>query len=179
MPQSLENLWDGIKILARVDSGLEKMGLCHAAFLNRADLEPAARRLVEHGYFLEDITAMDWKEGFELLYHFDLLEKPARIVLRVLLDHQSPEVPSISALCPGAQWHERECFDFYGIRFSGHPQLIPILLPDDLGMHPLVKLQDKRMSLYDCLEGYGPLPVVKGELYDFPSLSSQVETKDA
>jgi len=48
-------------------------------------------------------------------------------------------VPTISAVFPGANWHERETHDFFGIRFAGHPNLIPLLLPEDADYHPLRK----------------------------------------
>jgi NADH-quinone oxidoreductase subunit C len=46
---------------------------------------------------------------------------------------------TISDVVPSANWHERETHDFYGIKFSGHPHLIPILLPEDSVIHPLLK----------------------------------------
>jgi NADH-quinone oxidoreductase subunit C len=48
-------------------------------------------------------------------------------------------VPSISEVFPGANWHERETHEFFGIRFLGHPNLSPLLLPEDATYHPLRK----------------------------------------
>jgi NADH-quinone oxidoreductase subunit C len=68
----------------------------------------------------------------------------------VLASHDAPSVPSIVSIFSGADWHERECFDFFGVIFEDHPNLKPLLLPDDLGVHPLLK-ENNRQSLYAVL----------------------------
>ena len=120
-------------------------------FLQHQRLRKAARALFDAGYFLEDITGMDGKEGIEVIYHFNQYEKPSRVTLRTLIVHENPEIPTISDIIPAANWHERECYDFFGITFTGHPNLIPLLLPDNFGFHPLLKKEDKRVSLFDSL----------------------------
>jgi NADH-quinone oxidoreductase subunit C len=59
--------------------------------------------------------------------------------LRVVLDREKPEVPSLSGIWKTADWHEREAYDFFGIQFTGHPNLTRILLPADWEGHPLRK----------------------------------------
>ena len=68
-------------------------------------------------------------------YDFDL----CRVVIRTRVDRKSPVVPTITEIYPGANWHERETHDFFGIKFDGHPHLIPLLLPEDADFHPLLK----------------------------------------
>jgi NADH-quinone oxidoreductase subunit C len=63
---------------------------------------------------------------------------------------EEPALPTMSGLWPGADWHERECFDFFGVKFENHPDLKPLLLPDDLGIHPLLKDKDRK-SLFSLL----------------------------
>jgi len=48
-------------------------------------------------------------------------------------------LPTISSVHPGANWHERETHDFFGVQFTGHPDMSPLLLPEDADFHPLRK----------------------------------------
>ena len=62
-----------------------------------------------------------------------------RVAVRCRLDRTKPDIPTICRIMPGANWHERETHDFFGINFSGHPDLSPLLLPEDADFHPLLK----------------------------------------
>lgn len=75
----------------------------------------------------------------EVVYDFNHFAELCRVVVKVLIDRAEPELPTISALIPGADWHERETHDFFGIVFTGHPDLSPLLLPEDADFHPLLK----------------------------------------
>lgn len=123
----------------------------HASFFIEADgLLPAACLLLDQGYFLESIAGVDVEEGIMLVYHFDRFDCSERLVLRLLAPHADKKVPSISGVYSGASWHERECFDFFGVVFEGHAELKPLLLPDDLGVNPLLKQQGRR-SMHSLL----------------------------
>ncbi|MDB6095607.1 MAG: NADH-quinone oxidoreductase subunit [Verrucomicrobia bacterium] len=93
---------------------------------------------------LMDVTAIDWAEGvsprFTVVYH--LLSTTRMAYLRVAANCASdtaPAAPSVVSLWPGANWHERECFDMFGITFEGHPDLRRILMWDSYPYHPLRK----------------------------------------
>jgi NADH-quinone oxidoreductase subunit C len=117
-------------------------------FVAPGDLPDAARKLDQADFFLEDISCVDMQEGFQIVYHFDRFDQPGRVGLRVMLDRETPEIPSIHDIYPGANWHERECFDFFGIIFTGHPNLLPLLLdPDHQGPPPLIKKESDRKDL--------------------------------
>jgi NADH-quinone oxidoreductase subunit C len=95
------------------------------------------------GYnFFEDMTAVDWLPAtprFQLSYHLLSHFYKEYIRLRVLVDAAAPEVDSITPLWPSANFYEREIFDLFGIRFSGHPNLRRIMMPDDWQGYPLRK----------------------------------------
>lgn len=79
------------------------------------------------------------EDALEVVYDFNHYEALCRVTLRTRLPRNKPEIPTISPIYPGANWHERETHDFFGINFSGHPYLVPLLLPEDADFHPLLK----------------------------------------
>jgi NADH-quinone oxidoreductase subunit C len=92
--------------------------------------------------FLSDITTVDrfpMEPRFEVNYHLLSFHLAKRLRLKVRLAGNDPVIPSVIPVWPTANWHERENFDLFGIRFDGHPDLSRILLPDDWEGHPLRK----------------------------------------
>jgi len=79
------------------------------------------------------------KEEMEVVYDFNHYAELCRVVLKVRIPRDAPSLPTISAVYPGANWHEREVFEFFGIIFENHPDLKPLLLPEDADFHPLRK----------------------------------------
>lgn len=106
-----------------------------------ADVVTAAQTLMEQQFFIEAVTGVDWiKEGqIEVVYDFNHWAELCRVVIRTRTDRTAPEVPTISHIYTGANWHERETHDFFGVVFSGHPDMSPLLLPEDADFHPLRK----------------------------------------
>ncbi len=100
-----------------------------------------AEVLDKEGLSLDTITGVDWMaEGqMEVVYDYFHPAKALRVVVRTRIPRDNPEIPSIHKVFPGANWHERETHDFFGIRFLGHPNLTPFLLPEDATYHPLRK----------------------------------------
>jgi NADH-quinone oxidoreductase subunit C len=97
--------------------------------------------LDQEGFTLDTITGVDWMaEGqMEVVYDYFHTAHFLRVVVRTRLPRSQPEAPTISAIFPGANWHERETHDFFGIHFQDHPDLTPFLLPEDATYHPLRK----------------------------------------
>jgi NADH-quinone oxidoreductase subunit C len=89
--------------------------------------------------YLADITAIDWLDRIEVVYRMTNLATNAKIVLRVDLDRERPEVDSIVSVWKGAEWQEREVYDLMGVAFRNHPDLRRILLPEDWEGYPLRK----------------------------------------
>jgi NADH-quinone oxidoreductase subunit C len=89
-----------------------------------------------------DLTCVDWypsEPRFEVVYHLLSIANKERVRLKVRLNSSSPAVESITSLWPGANYFEREVFDLFGIRFTGHPYLRRILMPEDWEGYPLRK----------------------------------------
>lgn len=101
----------------------------------------AAQILDREGFGLDTITGVDWigENQMEVVYDFFHPSEYTRVVIRTRVLRTTPKVPTISEIFPGANWHERETHDFFGIEFSGHPNLKPFLLPEDADFHPLRK----------------------------------------
>ena len=89
---------------------------------------------------LSDATCVDrfpMEPRFELQYHLVSIPKRNKLRIRVRLSGDDPVVDSLVPVWLGANWLEREIFDLMGIRFTDHPDLRRILLPDDWEGHPL------------------------------------------
>jgi NADH-quinone oxidoreductase subunit C len=79
------------------------------------------------------------RSRFEVHYVLFNLDKNERLIVKVGVDDPDPVVPSSVPLWTGANWMEREVFDMFGIRFSGHPDLRRILMPEEFTAYPLRK----------------------------------------
>lgn len=102
--------------------------------------------------FLADLTAVDYLEikspRYEVIYYVHRFgedyDDNSRIRLKAELSGDDPVVDSVTPLWKGADWLEREVFDMFGIKFSGHPDLRRILMPEDYSEYPLRKDFDVR-----------------------------------
>jgi NADH-quinone oxidoreductase subunit C len=91
--------------------------------------------------FLTDITAVHYpeKEQIAVVYHLHSMVSGIRVRIKVFLNEKDPKIASATVLWNGANWMERETYDFFGVKFEGHPDLRRILNMDDLGVHPMLK----------------------------------------
>lgn len=95
--------------------------------------------------YLVDITCVDYlhypgaKDRFGLVYLLANCETNERITIRAFVNDPDPAVPSAVPLWEGANWLEREVWDMFGIRFTGHPDLRRVLLPEEFTAFPLRK----------------------------------------
>ena len=105
------------------------------------DVLEAAGILDKDGFAIDMITAIDWPDDnqFELIYDFLHFLNPARVAVRTRIPRDRPEIASLSSIYSGANWHERETAEFFGIDFTGHPNPIHLLLPEDFQGFPLRK----------------------------------------
>lgn len=93
-------------------------------------------------------TYFDWLSavdepgtGFRVCAHVVSLEnhRVRRLLLRTTVPHTAPSLPSAVAVYAGAEWHERETYEMFGVVFTDHPHLVPLLLPENFEGHPLRK----------------------------------------
>ncbi len=99
-----------------------------------------------------DVTAVDYigqEPRFEVVYHLYSTTHHHRLRLKARLPRDHPSIASVTPVWIGANWLERETYDMYGIRFSGHPDLRRIYLYDEFDGHPLRKdyPKEKRQPL--------------------------------
>lgn len=143
---------DGLKNLCRSECSYNSTGKTVSIFLEPGKIQDAAKRLYVYEFFLEDIMAVDTSDGLVAIYHFDHFSEPGRVVLHVIVPHETCKIPSISSIFKGAEWHEREASDFFGILFSGHPDPTPLLLPEEMNFHPLLKPKDATIPMKDLID---------------------------
>ena len=92
-------------------------------------------------HFLTDLTGMQTADEKQLgvIYHLHNMPKNIRVRVKTYFDINKPDIPTVTDLWPGANWMERETYDFYGVRFKGHPNLKRILNVDEMDIFPLRK----------------------------------------
>jgi NADH-quinone oxidoreductase subunit C len=97
---------------------------------------------IKEGFDFEQcscVSGVDMKTFFQVVYHISSYSN--RIVIQITVDvpRDLPEVDSITPLYGGANWHEREAYDMFGIVFKGHPKMERLLLPQDYQFFPMRK----------------------------------------
>lgn len=90
--------------------------------------------------FLDFVSAVDrGEDGMEVVVQLWSTSHRHQVRVKVAAGTDEPRVRSISDMYPGANWHERETWELFGIDFEGHPQLVKLLLPEQFEGHPLRK----------------------------------------
>jgi NADH-quinone oxidoreductase subunit C len=160
------------RLPAEVSAGLEAaeardgMPTMYAAIAGLPEVCLALRDAPELRFaFCADITAVDFHPRaprYELVYVLACPgvagygDTPKRLRLKVRVPADAA-VPSVSSVWPAANWAEREVFDFFGIEFTGHPDLRRILMPDDWEGFPMRK--DYPVQINQPVKTYEPLQV--------------------
>lgn len=90
--------------------------------------------------FFDWLTAVDELDrGFAVVAHVWSLTRRRHLLLRTTVPRDDPRLPTATTVYRGANWHERETYEMFGVTFDGHPYLVPLLLPDGFEGHPLRK----------------------------------------
>jgi len=128
-----------------VTDAYQGVGGDDCAFVHKERIAEVCRHLreVERFDLAPYITAVDYlgtEPRFEVVYNLLSIPRSARIRLRVKVpEGDDCQVPSVTGVWRGADWFERYCFDMYGIRFTGHPDLRRLFMYDEFVGHPLRK----------------------------------------
>ena len=81
--------------------------------------------------YLFCVTAIDWRTHFTMVYHLTSTIHRHTLVVKVKLDHDHPEIRTVSDVWRTAEFHEREAFDLFGVVFTGHPDLRRLFMTDE------------------------------------------------
>ena len=125
--------------------------------VDRAEYVRVVKALADEGFDMcIDLTGVDYSgmpnralvggvapERFEVVVNLLSITDRERIRLRVQVPESDPTLASIFDVHPGAEAHERETYDMFGITFTGHPDMTRILMPEDWDGHPLRKDYDQ------------------------------------
>lgn len=137
----------GAEVAAKIEGALPGAGVKGEGgtiWVEARDLFPVARYLKEEPGLamdcLADLTAVDYLDHFEVVYHFLSIQHNHSLALKVRLEgREGLGVPSVTPLWKGADLQEREVYDLLGIAFSGHPNLKRILTWEGFPGHALRK----------------------------------------
>lgn len=138
--EELKNSLTGTLPESRIAEGDYSRTGCHLeARIDGCGMRRVAREMRKRHFHLETITAVDFPDSFELVYLYSTYHQDfCRIIARITIPKDAAPA-SVSSIYPGACWLEREIYDFFGIRFTEHPDLRRILNPDNADYFPLLK----------------------------------------
>ena len=89
--------------------------------------------------YLFCITCIDWKTHFTMVYHLTSTIYRHTVVVKSKLDHINPEIETVCDIWRTAEFHEREAYDLFGVKFNNHPDLRRLFMTDDWKGWPLRK----------------------------------------
>jgi len=103
-----------------------------------------AKQLRKHSSFAFDylfcLTCVDWKTHLTMVYHLSSTMYRHSIVIKSKLNRDKPEIESVAAIWRTAEFHEREVYELFGVKFLNHPDLRLLILPDGWeGRNPMRK----------------------------------------
>jgi NADH:ubiquinone oxidoreductase subunit D/NADH:ubiquinone oxidoreductase subunit C len=116
-----------------------KSGMDVDALVTPQSLGTVASVLLNEHFALDAAVGVDRNPGFEVLYLFKPFSNGPRVKLRAQADAEKPELPTLTNVYAGADWYEREIHDMFGVKFTNHPHLRPLLLPHFTEFYPLRK----------------------------------------
>ncbi len=146
--QTIQNKFSNISIFRHEDITSETVAGLGSEYI--LDLVIPPGNYIEVIQFIKDdkelgldlflqLSAIDWDDHFDVLVHLLSTRDGHKLFLRCKVEKEIAEIETISTIFQGAEWHEREVYDLFGIRFSNHPDMRRIFLNNDFPGHPLRK----------------------------------------
>ena len=89
--------------------------------------------------YLFCLTCIDWKTHLTMVYHLSSTVHRQTVVIKANLNRDNPEIETVSDIWRTAEFHEREVYDLFGVKFLNHPDLRRLILEDDFSGYPLRK----------------------------------------
>ena len=121
----------------------EEGGEWVTAFVDASNWKTIAGQLRSDEAFKLDylfcVTCVDWKTHLAMVYHLTSTMYRHALVIKAKLDRNDPEIETVSDIWRTAEFHEREAYDLFGVKFLNHPDLRRLLLTDDFVGYPLRK----------------------------------------
>ncbi len=99
--------------------------------------------------YLASLSGVDLKDKLQVVYHLYSIELKHKLILKVNLDRLNPELSSVNSVWQAANWHEREAYDMFGVKFTGHPYPERILTAEGFEGYPLLKDFIAKPDQYD------------------------------
>lgn len=134
--------WQGLASSVE-EVNFDVSGYDYSVALDGEKVPTFAGLMLKEGFYLVDLMAVHVEPAIEVVYQFAHYETRCRVMARAFVDDNC-EIPTISDIFQGANWHERETRDFHGVVFVGHPNLEPLILAEeDVDLKPLLKDEKK------------------------------------
>jgi NADH-quinone oxidoreductase subunit C len=130
-----------------VESDYKKTGYHLEVKITDVQVQNFAKTMYDLEFYLDFVSAVHVTPCIQVIYQFAHFGEACRINAKSMVN-EAGEIPTISDIFQGANWHERETHDFYGVVFTGHPDLRTLLLSEeDADLKPLMKKEDKLLSV--------------------------------
>ena len=129
-----------------VEADYKKQGYHIEILLNKDQVRDFSTIMLEKEFYLDFVTAVHIESGFQAVYQFGHFEESCHVNAKAVT--KDGTIQTICDIFHGANWHERETHDFYGLKFTDHPDLrVLILDEEDADLNPLLKKEKKLKSL--------------------------------
>jgi NADH-quinone oxidoreductase subunit C len=133
--------------LAVFEAGTEWLTL----LVEPAHWKETARQLRSGGEldfdYLFCLTGVDWKTHLSVVYHLTSTEFRHTLVVKSTIQRENPEIDTVADIWRTAEFHEREAYDLFGIKFLGHPDLRRLFMTDEWNGWPLRKDYEDPINL--------------------------------